>query len=122
MECPGFSFCATRNTWFCLLPECAEEVIRSYFQPLYTRVDNNTNDQDYIPNSGEIDGCDRSTWHELERRIFEELISRDSRYLLAKEQWSAVLADLKQMAQQKDDPALIAQFLRQKRAELLGVS
>jgi DNA repair protein SbcD/Mre11 len=79
---------------------------------LYARVDNNTNDQDYIPDSGEIDGRDRSTWHELERRIFEELISRDSRYLLAKEQWSAVLADLKQMALQKDDPALIAQFLR----------
>ncbi len=99
-----------------------EEMIRSYFQPLYARVDNNTNDQDYIPDSGEIDGRDRSTWHELERRIFEELISRDSRYLFAKEQWSAVLADLKQMALQKDDPALIAQFLRQKRVELLGIS
>src|SRR5207253_1766448 len=33
--------------------------------------------------------------------------------------WSVVLADLKQMALQKEDPALIAQFLRDKRAELM---
>jgi len=56
----------------------------------------------------------------LERRIFEELVSRDNRYLATKEPWSVVLADLKQMALQKDDPSLIAQFLRDKRAELLG--
>jgi len=97
-----------------------EEMVRDYFQPLYVRVDNNTNDQDYIPEGGDIDGRDRSLWHELERRIFEELVSRDNRYLPAREQWSVVLADLKQMALQKEDPALIAQFLRDKRAELLG--
>ncbi len=96
-----------------------EEMVRDYFQPLYVRVDNNTNDQDYIPEGGDIDGRDRSLWHELERRIFEELVSRDNRYLPAREQWSVVLADLKQMALQKEDPALIAQFLRDKRAELL---
>jgi exonuclease SbcD len=98
-----------------------EEMVRTYFQPLYVRVDNNTNDQDYIPEGGEIDGRDRSAWHELERRIFEELVSRDNRYLPAKEQWSAVLADLKQMALQKEDPAQVAQFLRDKRAALLGI-
>jgi DNA repair exonuclease SbcCD nuclease subunit len=98
-----------------------EEMVRDYFQPLYVRVDNNTNDQDYIPEGGDLDGRDRSLWHELERRIFEELVSRDNRYLPAREQWSVVLADLKQMALQKEDPALIAQFLRDKRAELLGV-
>jgi len=97
-----------------------EEMVRDYFQPLYVRVDNNTNDQDYIPEGGDLDGRDRSLWHELERRIFEELVSRDNRYLPAREQWSVVLADLKQMALQKEDPALIAQFLRDKRAELLG--
>src|SRR2546429_5156805 len=48
--------------------------------------------------------CDRSVWHELERYIFEDLVSRDNRYLPHKEQWSVVLADLKQMALQKDDP------------------
>jgi DNA repair protein SbcD/Mre11 len=96
-----------------------EEIVRSYFQPLHVRIDNNTNDQDYVPDGGDIDGRDRSTWHELERRIFEDLVSRDNRYLATREQWSAVLADLKQMALQKDDPAQIAQFLRDKRAELL---
>ena len=98
-----------------------EEIVCNYFQPLYVRVDNNTNDQDYVPEGGELDGRDRSTWHELERRIFEELVSRDTRYLPAKEQWSSVLADLKQMALQKDDPAHIAQFLREKREALLGL-
>ncbi|MFL5660990.1 MAG: exonuclease SbcCD subunit D [Ktedonobacteraceae bacterium] len=98
-----------------------EEMVRSYFQPLYVRVDNNTNDQDYIPEGGDIDGRDRSAWHELERRIFEELVSRDNRYLPAKEQWSTVLTRLKEMALYKEDPAQIAQFLREKHAELLGV-
>ncbi|HLH63871.1 MAG TPA: DNA repair exonuclease [Ktedonobacteraceae bacterium] len=98
-----------------------EEIVRNHFAPLYVRVDNNTNDQDYIPDDGDIDGRDRSTWHELERHIFEELISRDSRYLAAREQWSRVLADLKQMAMQKDDPTHIALYLREKRAELLGM-
>ena len=92
-----------------------EEMVRNYFQPLYVRVDNNTNDQDYIPEGGELDGRDRTAWHELERRIFEELVSRDNRYLASKEQWSTVLADLKQLALDKHDPAEIAQFLRDKR-------
>jgi len=39
--------------------------------------------------------------------------------LPAKEQWSVVLAQLKEMALNKEDPALIAQFLREKRAVLL---
>jgi hypothetical protein len=97
-----------------------EEMVKHYFQPLYVRIDNNTNDQDYIPDDGEIDGRDRSLWHELERRIFEELVGRDNRYLPAKDQWSAVLVDLKRMALEKDDPADIAKFLREKREALLG--
>ncbi len=99
-----------------------EEIVRTHFQPLYVRIDNNTNDQDYVPDGGDIDGRDRSTWHELERRIFEDLVSRDNRYLATREQWSVVLADLKQMALQKDDPVQIAQFLRDKRAELWGAA
>jgi DNA repair protein SbcD/Mre11 len=98
-----------------------EEMIKNYFRPLYARVDNNTNDQDYIPEGDDIDGRDRSAWHALELRIFEELVSRDNRYLPAKEQWSTVLADLKRMALEKDDPTSIAQFLRDKRAELLVI-
>ena len=97
-----------------------EEIVHTHFQPLFARIDNNTNDQDFLPDGGELDGRDRSVWHELERVIFEDLVSRDNRYLGHKEQWSAVLADLKQMALQKDDPAQIAQFLRDKQRELLG--
>jgi DNA repair protein SbcD/Mre11 len=97
-----------------------EEMVQSHFQPLFARIDNNTNDQDFMPDGGEIDGRDRSVWHELERYIFEDLVSRDNRYLQHKEEWSAVLADLKKMARDKDDPAQIAQFLRDKREELMG--
>ncbi len=96
-----------------------EEMVRGYFHPLYARVENNTNDQDYVADDGELDGRDRSTWYELERRIFEELVSRDSRYLPASEQWGAVLSELKRMALDKDDPAAIAEFLRERRAALL---
>jgi hypothetical protein len=99
-----------------------EEMIQSYFRPLHVRVDNNTNDQDYISENDDLDGRDRSTWHELERRTFEELVGRDNRYLPAKEQWSMVLATLKEMALSKEDPALIAQFLREKRDVLLAVN
>ncbi len=96
-----------------------EEMVRTHFQALFVRIDNNTNDQDYAPDDGELDGRDRSLWHELERRIFEELVARDSRYLPAKEQWSALLAELKQKALQQDEPEHIAQLLRDRRAELL---
>jgi exonuclease SbcD len=97
-----------------------EEMVRTYFRPLHVRVDNNTNDQDYAPDDGELDGRDRSLWHELERRIFEELLGRDNRYLAAREEWSAVVSDLKQQALRKDDPQAIAQYLREKRATLFG--
>jgi DNA repair exonuclease SbcCD nuclease subunit len=98
-----------------------EEMVRSYFQPLYVRVENSTNDQDYEPEDGDLDGRDRAVWHELERRIFEELLGRDSRYLPAREQWSQVVAQIKADALRENDPAAIALYLRQKRAELLGL-
>ncbi|HEX4204463.1 MAG TPA: exonuclease SbcCD subunit D [Ktedonobacteraceae bacterium] len=97
-----------------------EEMVHSHFQPLYVRIENHTNDRDYIPDDGGIDGRDRSQWHELERRVFEQLIvGIDDRYLPTKEQWSAVLSDLKQRALDDEDPEQIAQFLREKRETLL---
>lgn len=96
-----------------------EEMVRNAFQPLYVRIDNHTNDQDYEPTEGDIDGRDRSQWHELERRVFEELVARDNRYLANKEQWSIVLADLKQQALHKDNIEIITRFLREKRETLL---
>ena len=96
-----------------------EEMVRGYFHSLYERVDNNTNDQDYVADDGELDGRDRSTWYELERRIFEELVSRDIRFLPAREQWGAVLSELKRLALDKEDPARIAAFLREQREALL---
>ncbi len=98
-----------------------EELVQTSFDPLYVRVDNNTNDRDYLPENSDLDGRDRSTWHELERHIFEELVGRDNRYLPAREQWGAVLAQLKEMALEKQDPAQIAQFLRERREVLLGM-
>jgi DNA repair exonuclease SbcCD nuclease subunit len=96
-----------------------EEIVREAFHPLYVRVENNTNDQDYIPDDDALDGRDRTTWHELERHILEELVARDNRYLPAKEQWGAVLADLKRMSLDDDDPVHIADYLRERRETLL---
>jgi len=99
--------------------EHMEEIVRTHFEPLYVRIDDNTNDRDYLPANGDLDGRDRSTWQELERRIFEDLVGRDSRYLFAREAWGAVLVQLKEMALEKQDPVLIAQFLRERREKLL---
>jgi DNA repair protein SbcD/Mre11 len=96
-----------------------EELVRAHFDPLHARIDNHTNDRDYLPETGDLDGRDRATWHELERKIFEDLVGRDVRYLPAREQWGTVLTQLKEMALEKQDPAGIAQFLREKHDTLL---
>jgi exonuclease SbcD len=95
-----------------------DEIVNRFFEPLYVRIDNNTSDQDYAPDDGDIDGRDRSMWHELERRIFEDLVAMDSRYMSHKEQWSAVLSELKSSALHKEDPEQIALFLRERREQL----
>ncbi len=99
-----------------------EDMVRHAFQPIFVRIDNHTSDPDYLAEGegSEHDGRDRSTWHELERHIFEELIGRDTRYLTQREEWSHVLTSLKQMALAKETPSEIAQFLRAKRASLFA--
>jgi DNA repair protein SbcD/Mre11 len=97
-----------------------EKMVQDHFQPLYVRVDNNTSDQDYEPDDNGLDGRDRALWGELERRIFEELVGRDNRYLAAKEEWSTVLAELKHRALMRDEPVEIAVYLREKRSTLLS--
>lgn len=99
--------------------EHMEELVRTHFKPLHVRLDNHTNDRDYLPDGGDLDGRDRSTWHELERLIFEDLVGRDVRYLPAREAWGGVLAQLKEQAMEKHDPVHIAQFLRERREALL---
>jgi DNA repair exonuclease SbcCD nuclease subunit len=96
-----------------------EKIVRTYFEPLHVRIDNNTNDRDYLPEQSELDGRDRSTWQELERHIFADLVGHDQRYLFAREAWGSVLTQLKEMALEKQDPATIAQFLRERREKLL---
>ena len=96
-----------------------EEMVREAFQPLHVRIDNNTNDRDYVPDDGDLDGRDRSVWHELERRIFEELVGLDARYLPAKEKWGTVLSEIKQSALRKENAEQIARYLREKREQLL---
>jgi DNA repair protein SbcD/Mre11 len=99
-----------------------EEMLREALQPLHIRIDNHSNDRDYVPEDGELDGRDRSVWHELERHVFEELVSLDARYLPAKEQWGAVLSELKRQALDDEEPPKIAQYLRERRSTLLGPS
>jgi len=98
-----------------------EETVKTFFQPLTVRIHDGTRDSDYDPFEGdEADGRDRSTWHQLEIHIFQELIARDARYLPNAPQWANVLADLKQMALSGEDPAAIARKLREARALLVS--
>jgi len=97
-----------------------EEIVRRNFEPLTVRIHDGTRDTEYDVDAAETgDGRDRSTWQQLEVYIFQELLSRDARYLPQAAQWAQVLADLKQAALNDDDPASIVQSLREARAKLL---
>ncbi len=97
-----------------------ETILETHFHPLVTRLHNLTRDVDYDPDDAALDGRDRSTWHTLERKIFQELVARDERYRPAAEQWAETLAELKNLALQGEDPAIIAARLREARAKLLA--
>jgi DNA repair exonuclease SbcCD nuclease subunit len=98
-----------------------EEMVRAHFHPapLTVRLHDGTRDTDFDLTEGdEGDGRDRSTWHQLEVHIFQELLSRDARYLATAPAWARVVADLKQMALANDEPATIARRLREARTLL----
>ncbi len=98
-----------------------EDLVREHFQPrpLTVRLHDGTRDTEFDLEEGEEgDGRDRSTWHQLEVHIFQELLSRDARYLANAPAWARVLADLKQMALGNDEPAAIARRLREARTQL----
>jgi DNA repair protein SbcD/Mre11 len=100
-----------------------EECVNRHFRSLVVRVHDTTRDTSYDPETeGEDDGRDRSTWHQLELHIFQDLLSRDARYLPEASRWAAVLAELKQMALGDEEPAAVAARLREARARLLGAS
>lgn len=96
-----------------------EEIVQTHFQPLLVRLHNITRDVEYDPDDEGLDGRDRSTWHLLERKIFEELLSHDARYLPAAGQWAEELMRLKDQALQGEDPAAIATRLQEARKKWL---
>ena len=104
-----------------------EEMARAAFlpEPLTVRVHDSTTDSsfeldDALDDAEQGDGRDRSTWQQLEVHIFQELVARDARYTEHAPEWARVLADVKQMALSKDDPAAIASHLRDARDKLLS--
>ncbi len=98
-----------------------EGYVRGCFRPLVVRLRDTTHDNDYdsLGDDEAGDGHDRATWRDLEVHVFEELVARDARYTANAPRWSRVLAELKTMALNGDEPAAIAQRLRDARAELL---
>ena len=96
-----------------------EETIRAHFRPLIGRLHNLTRDVDFDPDDEGLDGRDRSTRSQLEQKIFEELLSRDDRYRPRAEDWAKTLAELKQLALDGEEPAMIAGRLREARAKLV---
>jgi DNA repair exonuclease SbcCD nuclease subunit len=97
-----------------------EEAVRRHFRPLLVRIHDTTHPTDYDPDAEgeEGDGRDRSTWHQLELRIFQELLARDARYQPDAPRWAAMLAELKQMALSGEEPSAIATRLREAHARL----
>ncbi|MBF6592291.1 MAG: exonuclease SbcCD subunit D [Ktedonobacterales bacterium] len=94
-----------------------EECVKRHFAPLVVRLHDGTRDTEYDPQGDEAgDGRDRSTWHQLELAIFQELMARDARYQPNAARWAQVLAEVKQMALGGEDPASIAHLLRTARA------
>ena len=96
-----------------------EEIVETHFRPLIRRVHNLTHDIDFDPDSEGLDGRNRDTWHQLEHKIFQEMLSRDLRFLPAANEWANTLSEMKQLALQGEDPAAIATRLREARAQLL---
>jgi DNA repair exonuclease SbcCD nuclease subunit len=99
-----------------------EELVQTHFNPLHIRIANHTNDRDYQPETGEIDGRNRASWHELERKVFQDLVSRDVRYQPKLEEWGQTLGHLKEMALEKQEPEAIAAYLRNQRETLLATN
>jgi DNA repair exonuclease SbcCD nuclease subunit len=96
-----------------------EELVKEYFHPLVVRLHDGTRDTEFDPESDDAgDGRDRSTWHQLELGIFQELMARDARYQARAPAWAHLLAEMKQMALAGEEPAAIAQRLRTARAQL----
>ena len=80
-------------------------------------------DTDYDVESDDAeggDGRDRAARPQLEIHIFQELLARDARFLPNAPSWAQVLANLKTAALNGDDPAAIAQTLRDARSRLLS--
>jgi DNA repair exonuclease SbcCD nuclease subunit len=97
-----------------------EEIMRAHFHPLIARLHNLTRDVDFDPDDEGLDGRDRSTRSQLEQKIFRELLARDDRYRLRAEEWAKLLAELKQLALDGEEPTNIAARLREARARLLA--
>jgi DNA repair protein SbcD/Mre11 len=97
-----------------------EKIAGSQFGALVVRLHDGTRDTEFDPETDEAgDGRDRSTWHQLELGIFQELVARDARFQPQSARWAQVLAELKQMTLGGEEPASIAGRLRIARTQLL---
>jgi hypothetical protein len=97
-----------------------EECVERHFHPLVVRIHDTTRETEFDPDTeADGDGRDRTTWHQLELRIFQDLIGRDARYLPEAGRWATTLAELKQMALDGEEPAAIATKLRDARDRLM---
>jgi DNA repair exonuclease SbcCD nuclease subunit len=98
-----------------------EDCVTRHFHPLVVRVHDMTRDTDYaLDAEGEADGRDRTTWHQLELKVFHDLLRRDARFVPEAERWAITLAEVKQMALGGEQPSEIAAKLRDARTRLLN--
>jgi len=84
------------------------------------RVDNNTNDQDYIPEGGDIDGRDRSAWPNWSGRIFESWLA--AIIVFTRQRTMEHRPDpFEEMALYKEDPNTNRPIFARETCRLLGI-
>ncbi len=97
-----------------------EAIVDELFPAADGRINDNTRDTDFDLDDGEDgDGRDRATWSSLEAHVFQELLARDARYCRTP-RLGAGAGEGQAAALNGDDPANIAQSLRDARAKLLS--
>jgi DNA repair exonuclease SbcCD nuclease subunit len=98
-----------------------ERIVQESFSALVVRLRDGTRDTDFDPEADDaVDGRDRSTWHQLELSVFQDLMARDARYAPNAARWAQVLAEMKQLALGNEEPAIVAERLRAARLQLLS--
>ena len=93
--------------------------IKKEFKPLLAMIRNQTVPVEYAVAAGLSENVSRG---ERERRVIEDLISRDARFRNQAEEVASLILEAKRLALNNEKPASIVEMIENKMAERLGLS